>query len=157
MASHARPRPSRIPRTLLRTALAVSAAGAALAAGGSAAASASPAPAAHTDQGAADTAPGLAGVLGNSVSGAPSAVKHLPVNPWANTEIDPLNNGVSTEIADFKPVSTTMLTGPLSRGGTMKDVPVVGEVAHMLPESGPAAPDRAPHPSGHRKDRAQRP
>ncbi|MFJ9415860.1 MULTISPECIES: hypothetical protein [unclassified Streptomyces] len=136
MASHARPQPSRIPRTLLRTALAFSAAGAALAAGGSASASAtpSPAPAAHPDQGSGTPLHTVTRAVRNSVTGAPGAVKNLQLNPLANTPVDPLNNALETKVADFKPLSTTSATGPLSSGAALKDLPLVGRMTRVLPK-----------------------
>ncbi|MFI0784659.1 hypothetical protein ACH4Q6_03545 [Streptomyces lydicus] len=133
MPSHARPRTGRVPRTLLRAGLAVSAAGAALTAGGAATASAAPAPApAHgTDTGA--TASALTGALLHSVAGGVGPVKNLQLDPLANTAVDPLANAVATQVADFKPVSTTLVTGPLSRGAALRDVPLVGLATKVLP------------------------
>ncbi|ARF57113.1 hypothetical protein [Streptomyces gilvosporeus] len=192
MASHARPTPRRISRTLLRTAFAVSAAGAALAAGSSAAASAASAPergpghpatgsehpAARADRpvirvkhpatgsehastradrpaaGAEEvetgsghlvirpyrpasrpdaTAKGATSGVRNSVAGATGALKNLKLNPLANTGVDPLDNSVGTQVGDFKPVSTKIVTGPLSRGDAPKDLPLVGRAMRFLP------------------------
>ncbi|MER0482274.1 hypothetical protein ABR737_28720 [Streptomyces sp. Edi2] len=131
MPSHARLKSSRIPRTLLRAGLVISAAGAAIAAGGAATASAAPAAAERpSDTGA--TASALTGALLNSAAGL-STVKNLPVNPLANTPVDPLANTVSTQIADFKPVSTSLLTGALSHGGALRDLPLVGTLTRVLP------------------------
>ncbi|MFI9355885.1 hypothetical protein ACWGLP_12755 [Streptomyces lydicus] len=133
MPSHARPRTGRVPRTLLRAGLAVSAAGAALAAGGAATANAAPAPApAHgTDTGA--TASALTGALLHSVAGGVGPVKNLQLDPFANTAVDPLANAVATQVADFKPLSTTLVTGSLSRGAALRDVPLVGLTTRVLP------------------------
>ncbi|KPC59377.1 hypothetical protein [Streptomyces chattanoogensis] len=133
MAQHAHPKPHRISRTLLRTALAVSAAGAALAGGGAATASAAePALAATPDRGDA-TASAVTGILEKSVSGAPGAVKGLQLNPLAKTPVDPLANEVRVPVADFKPVSTKTVTGRLSQGAALKDMPVTGEATRVLP------------------------
>jgi hypothetical protein len=87
-------------------------------------------------EGAGETLPGpaagAAGALTNSVSGI-GYLKNHQLNPLANTGVDPLANGVGTQVADFKPVSTELVTGPLSRGGALKDLPVVGAVAKLLP------------------------
>lgn len=133
MPSHARPKPSRIPRTLLRAGLVLSAAGAALAAGGAATASAAPASATEhsTDTGA--TASALTGALLHSAAGGIGPVKNLKVDPLANTPVDPLANAVGTQIADFKPVGTTLVTGPLSSGSALRDLPLVGAVTKVLP------------------------
>lgn len=80
MPSHARPKPSRVPRTLLRAGLVISAAGAALAAGGAATASAAPAAADRgTDTGAA--ASGLTGALLHSAAAWPRPGQEPPAGP----------------------------------------------------------------------------
>ncbi|MCB5909597.1 hypothetical protein [Streptomyces pinistramenti] len=129
MASHARPKPSRIPRSLLRAGLTVSAAGAALAAGGTAHAEVVPVSSADTNA----TASALSGALTTSLGGAVNPVRNLQLNPLAKTPVDPLTNGVGTQVADFKPVGTELLTGTLSRGGALKDLPLVGKVTRILP------------------------
>ncbi|MFD8545132.1 hypothetical protein [Streptomyces sp. NPDC059649] len=158
MPSHARPKPSRVPRTLLRAGLVVSAAGAALAGGGAATAGAAPASTPHhgpdhngpdhhgpdrqsthrhsperhgTDTGA--TASALTGALLHSTAGGVGPLKNIQVDPLANTPVDPLANAVGTQIADFKPLSTTLLTGSLSRGAAVRDVPLVNKVERVLP------------------------
>ncbi|WP_405744017.1 hypothetical protein OG422_20000 [Streptomyces sp. NBC_01525] len=128
MASHARPNPNRLPRTLLRASLAVSAAGAALVAGGGAA---SAAPVTSTDTGA--TASALSGALLHSVAGATGPVKNLQLDPLANTSVDPLANAVGTQIADFKPIGTQLATDPVTKGGALKDLPLIGAVTRLLP------------------------
>ncbi|MFE3885248.1 hypothetical protein ACFXPQ_20465 [Streptomyces lydicus] len=131
MPSHARHKSSRIPRTLLRAGLVISAAGAAIAAGGAATASAAPAPAERPSEAGA-TASALTGALLNSAAGL-GTVKSLPVNPLANTPVNPLANTVSTQVADFKPVSTSLLTGALANGGALRDLPLVGPLTKVLP------------------------
>ncbi|GAB7031415.1 hypothetical protein AB0G35_08365 [Streptomyces sp. NPDC021749] len=153
MPSHARPKPSRVPRTLLRAGLVVSAAGAALAGGGAATAGAAPASTPHhgpdhhgpdhhspdrhgkeqrsTDTGA--TASALTGALLHSAAGGVGPLKNVQVDPLANTPVDPLANAVGTQVADFKPLSTTLVTGSLSRGAAVRDVPLVNKVERVLP------------------------
>ncbi|MER6306460.1 hypothetical protein [Streptomyces sp. NPDC001657] len=157
MPSHARPKPSRVPRTLLRAGLVVSAAGAALAGGGAATAGAAPASTPHhspdhgpdrhsndrhgndrhgndrhsTDTGA--TAHALTGALLTSAAGGVGPLKNIQVDPLANTGVDPLANGVGTRVADFKPLSTTLVTGSLSHGAAVRDVPLVNKVERILP------------------------
>ncbi|MFI1013769.1 hypothetical protein [Streptomyces sp. NPDC020965] len=75
---------------------------------------------------------GVAGAVTNSVSGI-GYLKNLQLNPLAKTGVDPLTNGVGTQIADFKPISTTLVTGALSEGGGLKDLPLVGGVVQALP------------------------
>lgn len=57
---------------------------------------------------------------------------HLQLDPLAGTGTDPLNNTVGTQIADFKPLSTAAVTDPVTRGGALKDLPVVGQVTQLL-------------------------
>ncbi|MFF8613276.1 hypothetical protein [Streptomyces sp. NPDC015350] len=136
MARHALSKSPR--RALLRAGLTVTAVGAALGAGG-AAAQAAPAPAPVA--GAQDTGLGtdvdaatgaVTGALGSSLKHGIAPVTHLQLDPLARTGTDPLDNGVETRIADFKPLSTTVLTDPLTSGGALKDLPVVGQAAQAL-------------------------
>ncbi|MEV6163817.1 hypothetical protein AB0L71_18120 [Streptomyces sp. NPDC052052] len=136
MARHALSRSRR--RTLLRTGLTVIAVGAALGAGG-AAAQAAPlplAPATDVDTGLGDTGEEVTGAvtggLGHSFRNGVAPVTHLRLDPLAGTGTDPLNNTVGTQIADFKPLSTASVTGPVTRGGTLEDLPVAGRAARLL-------------------------
>ncbi|MFD7862577.1 hypothetical protein [Streptomyces sp. NPDC057682] len=136
MARHARFTSRR--RTLLRAGLTVTAVGAALGAGG-AAAQAAPLPlvqATGTDTsiGDATEAAGgaVTGALGSAVGNGLAPVTHLRLDPLAGTGVDPLDNGVGTQVADFKPVSTALVTDPLTSGGALKDLPVVGQVTGLL-------------------------
>lgn len=49
-------------------------------------------------------------------------VTNLQLNPMANTGVDPLDNGVGTQVADFQPISTTDLTGTLADGASVSDL-----------------------------------
>ncbi|RSS75620.1 hypothetical protein EF918_23760 [Streptomyces sp. WAC06614] len=106
------------PRTPLRTAgLTVSMAGAALAmAAGGAQAGELSVPAA------------LAGVT--------DPVSHLKVNPLANTGVDPLDNGVATQVADFPQVGTTMVTGILTQGPSVGQLPQAAAGSLLGPLTG---------------------
>ncbi|MFH8614168.1 hypothetical protein ACH4E8_03705 [Streptomyces sp. NPDC017979] len=75
---------------------------------------------------------GVTTALTNSVSGL-GYLKEHQINPLAQTGVDPLANGVGTQVADFKPVGTDLVTGPLSDGGALKDLPVVGGLVQTLP------------------------
>ncbi|MEU0631531.1 hypothetical protein [Streptomyces sp. NPDC005989] len=136
MARHALSKSRR--RALLRAGLTVTAVGAALGAGG-AAAQAAPLP--HVPVVGADTGLGAAGeaatgavtgALGHSLSNGIAPVTHLRLDPLAGTGTDPLDNAVGTQVADFKPLSTAAVTDPLTSGGALKDLPVVGPVAQAL-------------------------
>ncbi|MCF3122216.1 MULTISPECIES: hypothetical protein [Streptomyces] len=135
---------SKAPRTgsraLLRAGLTITAAGAALA-GGAAAASAAPAPEAPatgfaTPLGDVDTAASGHAVLetlrGATASGLGPA-KNLQLDPLAGTGVDPLDNALGTQVADFKPVSTAAVTGPIAQGASLSELPVVGPATGLLP------------------------
>ncbi|MBH1935868.1 hypothetical protein I5Q34_16600 [Streptomyces sp. AV19] len=140
MASHARHAlrpPSRLPRSLTRAGVTLSAS-AAIAVGAASAASADPVtppsgPTLHTPASPARAQLGQldlvaardGAMIGLQHATAPLApiLGRLPVNPFARTGIDPLNNTVGTKIGDLKPVSSRAVTGPLSDGGKLHDVP----------------------------------
>jgi hypothetical protein len=133
-ARHARPRNPALRRTALRAALTVSTVGAALAAG-SASASAAASPVnglkvpdvvSKTDTGAA-----LSGV-DQGLKAAVAPVTHLNINPLAGTGVDPLDNTLGTQIADFQPVSTGLVTDPLAQRNSVSTLPVVGPVVQSL-------------------------
>lgn len=136
MARHSAPRPPR--RVLLQAGLTVTAVGAALS-GGAGAAQAAPAvaPPVGVGQSADDygTTPDqvLMGTLTHSAAAGLGPVKSMRLDPLAGTAVDPLDNGVGTQVADFKPVSTGAATDALASGGALKDLPVVGQVAGVLP------------------------
>ncbi|MFF4174021.1 hypothetical protein [Streptomyces sp. NPDC001744] len=130
MARHAAPRTSR-RSALLKAGLTVTAAGAALAGAGAGAQAAAPLPLpvdslTRTDAGAAG-AGALSGV-GHGVG----PLTRLQLDPLANTGVDPLDNGVGTQVADFKPVGTNLVTDHLTRGGAVADLPVVGSLTRGL-------------------------
>lgn len=66
----------------------------------------------------------------SSVGYAVDPVTDLQLNPLANTGVDPLDNGVGTQIADFQPISTTAVTGPISNGASLSDL--ADEAAGLL-------------------------
>ncbi|MFB8084192.1 hypothetical protein EAO73_07215 [Streptomyces sp. col6] len=132
MARHALSKSRR--RTLLRAGLTVTAVGAAFGAGG-AAAQAAPLPVVQetgTDAvlGEATGATGSAvtGALGQALGNGIAPVTQLRLDPLAGTGTDPLNNAVGTQVADFKPLSTALVTDPLTSGGALKDLPLAGPV-----------------------------
>ena len=71
----------------------------------------------------------VTGALGSGIG----PVKHLTLDPFSSTAVDPLDNAVGGRIADFKPVSTAMATDPVTRGGSLSTLPVVGTAAGLLP------------------------
>lgn len=132
MARHAASNNQR--RALLRVGLTVAAAGAAIGAGGAAAQAAPmlPVGAPQASGHSADDLNVPAGVE-HSLPGALAPVKSLQLDPLANTGVDPLDNAVGTQIADFKPVSTAMVTDPVTNGGGLRDLPLVGQATALLP------------------------
>ncbi|MEU0743456.1 hypothetical protein [Streptomyces sp. NPDC006134] len=143
MARHAIPRAS-APRTpVTRRALAVlAAAGAALGAGAATASAASAGPAdpaapggvAHTRPAAADAAgpqTGL-GAAAGTVRHVVGPVAGLRPNPLAGTGVDPLDNGVGTQVADFEPLDSRAVTAPVAQAPSVGGVPGVGRAAGLL-------------------------
>ncbi|MFD4634966.1 hypothetical protein ACFVYR_17645 [Streptomyces sp. NPDC058284] len=140
MARHAAtPSPRPAKRALLRAGLTVTAAGAALGMGAGVAGAAEPGPAAAgltAPLSALDTAMPLqvlTSAVHHSTEGGLGPAKDLQLDPLANTSADPLDNTLGTQIADFKPLSTGVVTAPLAEGGSLSDLPVVGAVAGLLP------------------------
>ena len=66
----------------------------------------------------------------SSVRYSVEPITQLQLNPLANTGVDPLDNGIGTQVADFPPVSTTDLTGPLADGASLADL--ADEAAGLL-------------------------
>ncbi|MFI5802635.1 hypothetical protein [Streptomyces sp. NPDC051561] len=134
MARHAAPKPPR--RALLQAGLTVTAVGAALSAGAGAA-QAAPAPAPAGVGQTADDAPTPGQALTDAVTHSAAAglgpAKNMRLNPLAGTDVDPLNNTIGTQVADFKPVSTGVATAPLTSGGALKDLPLAGGLTGIIP------------------------
>ncbi|MEU0255130.1 hypothetical protein ABZ299_22090 [Streptomyces sp. NPDC006184] len=70
-------------------------------------------------------ATGILGYVTGPVAG-------LKPNPLAGTGVDPLDNGVGTQLADFRPLTSKALTGPLAQAPSIGSVPVVGGVLGAL-------------------------
>ncbi|MGW1028891.1 hypothetical protein ACWD4J_35305 [Streptomyces sp. NPDC002577] len=132
MARHAVPQRRSAQRGLLRAGLALTVAGIGLGAGGAATASAAPLPGGLGTLGKLDP---QAAAQGTNVAlhHALGAVKNGKVDPLADAGVDPLSNSVGTQIADFKPVSTRQVTGPLTGGGSLGTLPVADRAAGLLP------------------------
>ncbi|MEU8541885.1 hypothetical protein AB0C52_18175 [Streptomyces sp. NPDC048717] len=134
MARHAAPRTSR-RSALLKAGLTVTAAGAAVF-GAGAAAQAAPADGGMAGVGQTlDTLTGGAGGTGASLAGAGkglASVTNLQLDPLANTGVDPLDNGLGTQVADFQPVGTQLVTDHLTRGGAIADLPLAGPLTQSL-------------------------
>ncbi|MFE9889396.1 hypothetical protein [Streptomyces scopuliridis] len=122
-------------RTLLRAGLTVTAAGVALGLGGTAAQAADPAaptPTTGTGRQLYESSSAAGQALTGSVGYVLGPITDLKLYPLAKTGVDPLDNAVGTQIADFKPVSTAPLTAPLTEGAALKDLPVVGSAVKLL-------------------------
>jgi len=78
-----------------------------------------------------DPQAGLQGALG-SLPYATGAVTALKPNPLAGTGVDPLDNGAATQLADFQPIATQALTGPVAQAQSIGSLPVVGQVSGLL-------------------------
>ncbi|MFJ5936210.1 hypothetical protein ACWDUX_28265 [Streptomyces sp. NPDC003444] len=130
MARHAAPRTSR-RSALLKAGLTVTAAGAALVGAGAGAQAAAPVPVPVDSLTQTDAAAAGAGALGG-VGHALGPLTRLQLDPLANTGVDPLDNGLGTQVADFKPVGTNLVTDHLTKGGAVADLPVVGPLSQGL-------------------------
>ncbi|MFF1694206.1 hypothetical protein ACFVXC_11350 [Streptomyces sp. NPDC058257] len=122
-----------LSRALLRAGLTVSIAGTALGIGGAATASAAPVPAPQASDNLPAAGEGVLRAVREVTAGGLGPIKDLKLNPLAGTGSDPLDNAVGTKIADFKPVSTAPLTAPLTSGGSLSELPVVGQATTLLP------------------------
>ncbi|MFJ8188588.1 hypothetical protein ACIQ8D_02135 [Streptomyces sp. NPDC096094] len=133
MARHASPRTPHAQRALV----ALATTGAALAAGaGTASADGGETIAglAHTrptSVGNIDPQAGLQAVTG-MVGYVTGPVADLKPNPLAGTGVDPLDNGVGTKVADFQPLASTALTGPVAQARSLGAVPVAGQVTELV-------------------------
>ncbi|MFD4567331.1 hypothetical protein ACFWOX_23475 [Streptomyces sp. NPDC058467] len=78
-----------------------------------------------------DPQAGLQGLTG-TVGHVAGPVEGLKPNPLAGTGVDPLDNGVATQLADFKPLSSQALTEPLAQAPSVGSIPAVGQTAGLL-------------------------
>ncbi|AXK36695.1 hypothetical protein DVA86_33180 [Streptomyces armeniacus] len=138
---HARTKQPRRSRALLRAGLTVTAAGAAVMAGSGMASADTritgeetglPIGSIETDA-LEDPSGVLKRQLEGGLSGSLGPAKDLPLYPLAGTAVDPLANSVGAQVADFQTVSTEAVTGPLASGSTLRELPVLGQVATALP------------------------
>ncbi|MFI8855490.1 hypothetical protein ACIGW5_02350 [Streptomyces prasinus] len=133
MARHAVPGKRAVRRALA----ALATAGVALGAGATAAAAADPEASrdAHTaapaSLGAVDPQAGVRPLTG-AVGHAAGPVTGLKPNPLAGTGVDPLDNGVGTQVADFRPVDSREVTGPVAQAESVDSLPVAGRATGML-------------------------
>ncbi|MER5429720.1 hypothetical protein [Streptomyces sp. NPDC002588] len=81
--------------------------------------------------GQADPQAGVQGAL-TALPHVTGTVSNLKPNPLAGTGVDPLDNGVGTQLADFQPLTSRMLTGPVAQAQSVGAVPVVGDATKLL-------------------------
>lgn len=129
---------SRQNQTAQRALIALAATGAALGAGAATATAAEGGPAVDvlrttptTSLGQIDPQSGLAALTG-SVGYVTGAVQGLKPNPLAGTGVDPLDNGVATQLADFQPLASQALTGPVAQAQSIGSIPVLGQATGLL-------------------------
>ncbi|CAM5470455.1 hypothetical protein [Streptomyces coeruleorubidus] len=129
MARHDSPKKPTAQRalTLLATAGMALGAGAATAAAGTG----SVLDDARTSLGRTDARSGLQAAT-DTVGHTTGPVAGLKPNPLVGTGADPLDNSVGTEVADFKPVTSKELTGPVAQAQSVESIPVVGQAAGSL-------------------------
>ncbi|MEU9174624.1 hypothetical protein AB0D34_43870 [Streptomyces sp. NPDC048420] len=84
-----------------------------------------------TSLGNVDPQAGVQGLVG-TVGYVTGPVAGLKPNPLAGTGVDPLDNGVGTQLADFQPLATQALTGPVAQAQSIGSMPVVGPVTGLL-------------------------
>lgn len=134
MARHSAPQNSTARRALLAAATA----GVALGAGAGTAAAADDAASVvdvmrtrPTSLGKIDPQAGLQALTG-TVGYVTGPVAGLKPNPLAGTGVDPLDNGVGTQLADFQPLTSTALTGPVAQAPSVGSIPLVGQLVGGL-------------------------
>lgn len=66
-------------------------------------------------------------------------IANLKVNPLAKTGVDPLDNGIGTKVADFPAVSTRMVTGALTSGPSVAELPGAAVSSLLGPVLPPAS------------------
>ncbi|MCX4857443.1 hypothetical protein [Streptomyces canus] len=127
MARHANP-------TARRTLTALATAGVALGAGaGVAAADTEPVVGmvgVPTSLGTIDPQAGMQALTG-SVGYVTGPVAGLKPNPLAGTGVDPLDNGVATQLGDSQPIASQALLGPIAQAQSIGSMPVVGQVTGL--------------------------
>lgn len=140
MARHASPKSPTARRALV----ALATAGIALGAGAATASAAPGAPLADVlrtrptslgtvdPQAGASALTGTVGYVTGPVRYAVGPLAGLRPNPLAGTGVDPLDNGVATQLADFQPLSSRALTRPVAEAESIGSVPVVGQVVGAL-------------------------
>ncbi|MEU3773708.1 hypothetical protein AB0F11_10990 [Streptomyces sp. NPDC032472] len=71
-----------------------------------------------------------------ALSGVVDPITNLKVNPLAHTGVDPLDNGLATKVADFPSVGTGMVTGVLTQGPSVGELPEAASSSLLGPLTG---------------------
>ncbi|MFI9729009.1 hypothetical protein [Streptomyces sp. NPDC052092] len=82
--------------------------------------------------GAAAASAAEANVLPDDPGQVVGTVADLKPNPLAGTGVDPLDNGVATQVADFRGLDSRELTGPVAQAESVDGVPGLGSVTDAL-------------------------
>ncbi|MEU0165881.1 hypothetical protein ABZ214_10560 [Streptomyces iakyrus] len=85
----------------------------------------------HTSLGKTDPRAGLQ-AAGDTLAYTTGTVTGLKPNPLAGTGVDPLDNSVGTEVADFKPMTSREVTGPVAQAPSIGGMPVVERLNEPL-------------------------
>ncbi|MBD0839350.1 MULTISPECIES: hypothetical protein [unclassified Streptomyces] len=75
-----------------------------------------------TSLGKIDPEAGLQALTG-SVGYVTGPITALKPNPLAGTGVDPLDNGLGTQVADFQPLTSQALTGPVAQAQSIGSIP----------------------------------
>ncbi|CAM5353887.1 hypothetical protein [Streptomyces purpurascens] len=129
MARHDSPKKPTVQRALAVLATAGVALGAG--AGAAAAGTGSVLDVVHTSLGKTDPRAGLQ-AASDTLAYATGTVTGLKPNPLAGTGVDPLDNSVGTEVADFRPMASREVTGPVAQAPSVGGIPVVEQVTAPL-------------------------
>ncbi|MFJ9907167.1 hypothetical protein ACIRVK_30485 [Streptomyces sp. NPDC101152] len=84
-----------------------------------------------TGLGTIDPQSGLKALTG-TVGHVTGPVAGLKPNPLAGTGVDPLDNGVATRVADFRPLASRSLTHPIAEARSIGSIPVLGQATTLL-------------------------
>ncbi|MFF0220807.1 hypothetical protein [Streptomyces sp. NPDC004629] len=131
MARHSSSRHRTAQRVLIALATASAALGAGAATASAAAGPVADVPLRPASPGHIDPQTGLA-ALTESVGYVTGPIADLKPNPLAGTGVDPLDNGVGTQLADFKPVTSRALTAPIAQAESLGSLPVAGQLLGAL-------------------------
>ncbi|CAL9308285.1 hypothetical protein G3I30_12030 [Actinospica acidiphila] len=71
-------------------------------------------------------------VLPDDAGQVVGTVADLKPNPLAGTGVDPLDNGVATQVADFRGLDSREVTGPVAQAESVGGIPVAGRATDAL-------------------------